>query len=164
MDATIIGKPIRKFEVSREPWEKTILALGSSIFVGILCVGFGIYQSFSSGTIQWSMPLIGLVLCGISGHMLFRLRPTLMSVTVCEDGIQVSERLGDTEVPWAEVEKVERVNHKLKHESSISQLFFETSGEVNLLFGSSEIIQFDDFVQLVLQNSLIESVFEEINT
>jgi hypothetical protein len=152
MEAAELGVQHAQYNANGEEWGRSFLACGAMITMGAFGFVLACYRYYTSGSPNWILLLIGPLLAGVGGYVLFQVRPRLLSLAIHEGGLLIKERGGDTVFRWNEVTRIEESVDRAKS-ANIHQVFVETVGETNLLVNSTSISSFDEFLSKLRQRA-----------
>jgi hypothetical protein len=152
-----LGDCEEEYELNSAEWARSILALGSIVVFGVFGFGLAIFRSLQAGSVDWLLISVSIILSGIAGYVLYQIRPRLLSLAVCEEGLFVHERDGDTSILWTDITSIEETIHETKAKN-VLHLFIETSGETNLLVNGLTIERFDEFLDTMRQRAAMHDL------
>lgn len=145
MEPAELGRKYKEYGLNGEEWDRTLLVCGSMIVMGALGIAIACYRWAISGMADWILFVTGTLLAGISGYVLYKLRPRLISLAIHENGLFVCERDGDTSFRWTEISKIEESVHQTKA-GEVREVLIEAENGTGLRANALTISSFDDFL------------------
>lgn len=141
----MLGSTEKTFARNEEEWQRSILASGGMVAMGTAAFVMGLYRSWESQSIFWMLILSGFALASLGGYLLFRLRPRLHSIEICEEGLRINERDGTSDFKWSDIRYIEESTLQ-QGSLVVEQVFIKRADELGFVANSLGISQFDDFL------------------